>query len=146
MRPLDFYEFGVRLASSASSEAEHRTAISRIYYGLHHEACCRYFRENQDAEGLQRGSRHQRLVETFHNAEDSAASDVAIYLQQLSRMRNVADYELGQDLQYNRTNYTSEQFMRIALNISEQLKQALDTFSPGEAPDGCECRVGRNIT
>ena len=44
MKPLDFYQLGVRLANSGRTEAEHRAAIGRLYYGLHHEACCRYFR------------------------------------------------------------------------------------------------------
>ena len=40
MKPLDFYRLGVEMASSSVTEAEHRTAIARLYYGLHHEACC----------------------------------------------------------------------------------------------------------
>ena len=43
MRPLDFYDLGVQLAASARTEAEYRATIGRLYYGLHHEACCRYF-------------------------------------------------------------------------------------------------------
>ncbi len=39
MRSLDFYYLGRRLAESAITEAEYRTAIGRLYYGLHHEAC-----------------------------------------------------------------------------------------------------------
>ena len=31
MRPLDIYELGVKLASSASSEAEIRNVIGRVY-------------------------------------------------------------------------------------------------------------------
>ena len=43
MRPLDFYRLGVALAYSADSETLQRTVINRLYYGLHHEACCRFF-------------------------------------------------------------------------------------------------------
>ena len=38
MRPLEIYRLGLRLAGSATSEAERRNVIGRLYYGLHHEA------------------------------------------------------------------------------------------------------------
>ncbi len=41
MTPLEFYELGLALSRSAAAPAEHRTVIGRLYYGLHHEACCR---------------------------------------------------------------------------------------------------------
>ena len=43
MRPLDFYRLGIELSSDAYTEARQRTVVNRLYYGLHHEACCRLF-------------------------------------------------------------------------------------------------------
>ena len=54
MSPLDFYDLGVGMASTARTEAQERTAINRLYYGLHHEVCCRYFRKESWAQPLNR--------------------------------------------------------------------------------------------
>ena len=74
MRPLDFYDLGVRLAASARTEAEYRATIGRPYYGLHHEACCRYFREFRNALPLTRGSRHVQLIQRYRALRGNRAA------------------------------------------------------------------------
>ena len=141
MRPLDFYQLGVKLANSGGTEAEHRAAIGRLYYGLHHEACCRYFRENPGAQPLGRGSRHAQLIERYGTLHGSPTQRVQRLLRQLSRMRNLSDYELASPIRYQNRNRSAVQLMRMAALVAEALLAALEDFSPGEAEDGCSCPV-----
>ena len=139
MKPLDFYQLGVRLANSGRTEAEHRAAIGRLYYGLHHEACCRYFRENPDAQPLGRGSRHVQLIDRYSTLHAFPAQHIRRLLRQLSRMRNISDYELAGPIRYQKTDRSAAQLMRTAVVVAEGLLAALEDFSPGEAEDGCHC-------
>ena len=141
MRPLDFYRLEARIAETATTEAEYRNAVGRMYYGLHHEACCRYFRENPGAAPLGRGSRHLRLIERFSIPSDGTSDKIAVLLGQLSMMRNISDYELGSSVRYNNFLLTPGQLMRLALMVAQDLLVTLDDYSPGEAPEGCECRT-----
>ena len=141
MRPLDFYRLGLRIAETTAAEAEYRNAVGRIYYGLHHEACCRYFRENPGAAPLGRGSRHLRLIERFSISGDRTSNKIAVLLDQLSMMRNISDYELGSSVRYNNFLLSPSQLMRLALVVAQELLVTLDDHSPGDAPDGCECRT-----
>lgn len=138
MKPIDFYRFGLAIASSADEESEHRTAVGRLYYGLHHEACCRYFRENPDGTPLGRGSRHVELVRRF-DTNDAVSNKVGVLLKELSQMRNIADYELGVLIQYRQWRIGSCELLGMALIVARDLLDALETYSPGEAPDGCDC-------
>ena len=139
MRPLDFYRLGLRLSTTAVTEAEQRTAIGRLYYGLHHEACCRHFREYPEASPLPRGSRHFRLSERYGGQRGQVEQDIARLLALLSAMRNLADYELSPAIQYAEEEVDASQLMNLALAAAEDLLDALEAFSPGEAPDGCDC-------
>ncbi len=141
MRPLEFYQLGLSLASTANTEAEFRNAIGRVYYGLHHEACRRYFRQQPTAPSLERGSRHNLLIERFHDPTDATINEISNLLRQLSRMRNLADYELRKIILLNRRSLDSNQLMRLALLVADELFQALETYSPGEASEDSECRV-----
>ena len=141
MRPLDFYVLGVRLANSATTEAEHRAAIGRLYYGLHHEACCRYFRENPSARPLGRGSRHAQIIERYGALRASPTQRIWRLLRQLSRMRNISDYELVNPVRYQRRERSPAELMRLAVVVAEGLLAELEDFSPGEAEDGCNCPV-----
>ena len=143
MRPLDLYRLGLRLSTFASTEAEQRNVVGRLYYGLHHEACCRYFRENPGALPLSRGSRHLRLSERYGSQNSEVAQVIARLLAQVSAMRNLADYELKPTIQYEGHTLGSAQLMTQTLTVAENLLTALDDFSPGEAPDGCDCPVQR---
>ena len=141
MRPLDFYRLGMHLAGSAATQAEHRCAVGRLYYGLHHEACCRYFRENPEAPALGRGSRHAKLIERYAGLRTHETRRVRRLLRQLSHMRNISDYELDNPLSYHNRERSASELMRMAVSIAEGLLGALDDFSPGEAEDGCRCPV-----
>jgi len=141
MRPMELYQFGVRLASYANTEAEFRNAIGRVYYGLHHEACRRYFRQEPAAPSLERGRRHNLLIERFHDPTDATVNDISNLLRQLSRMRNIADYELRNTVLLSRRSLDSNQLMTFALLVADELLQALETYSPGEASEDSECRV-----
>ena len=140
MRPLDFYELGNRLAGSAATEAECRNVIGRLYYGLHHEACCRYFRAHPVAQPLGRGSRHRQLIERYSALRSTnEAQLVQSLLRQLSNMRNLSDYQLAGRIRYQRRTRSAMELMSIAVSVAAQLLAALETFSPGAAADGCFC-------
>ena len=143
MRPLDFYQLGVRLANTGGTEAEHRTAIGRLYYGLHHEVCCRYFRENPGARPLGRGSRHTQIIERYSTLRASPTQRIRRLLRQLSRMRNLSDYELAGPIKYQQRERSAAELTRLAVVVAEGLLAALEDFSPGEAEDGCYCPVRR---
>jgi hypothetical protein len=141
MRPLDFYRLGARIAETATTEAGYRNAVGRMYYGLHHEACCRYFRENPGAPPLVRGSRHSQLGARFSTLGTEASRGIAYMLRQLSAMRNISDYELGSSITYNNSQVGASQLMTMASIVARELYEALEEYSPGEAPDGCDCRT-----
>ena len=141
MRPLDFYRLGMRLADSAITEAEQRNAIGRLYYGLHHEACCRYFRENPVAQPLRRGSRHKQLTDRYDALASSPPRRIRRLLKQLSGMRNISDYELNTPIKHRQRERSAAELMRMAITVAEELFIALEEFSPGEAEDGCRCPV-----
>ena len=144
MKPLDFYDLGIQLAASARTEAEYRATIGRLYYGLHHEACCRYFREFQNAQPLARGSRHLELIRRYKALRSNRAAQRAqSLLGQLSRMRNISDYELAGPIRYRNRVRSPAELKDIAVSVSERLLAALEDFSPGAAADGCICHVIR---
>ena len=141
MRPLDFYRAGVALADVASTESLRRTAVGRLYYGLHHEACCRYFRKNPGAPPLDRNRRHAQLADRYRNSPEPAAKEIGRCLRDMARLSREADYELVPPLRFENRSISDEQLMRLALDISRQLLAALERYSPGAAPDGCRCPV-----
>lgn len=143
MRPLDFYYLGVQMATSAETEAEHRNVIGRLYYGLHHEACCRYFRNHPAASPLGRGSRHSLLNKRYGALNNRNARRVQSLLAQLSHLRNIADYNLVGPVRYQNRTRSAADLMSIAVSVAADLLDALEIFSPGPAADGCVCRVAR---
>ena len=143
MKPLDFYRLGRRLSDSADTDAEWRTVVGRLYYGLHHETCCRYFRENPNAPPLPLYRRRTELIERFDGEPGTLERDISQMLRRILNMRNVADYELKHAVQVNRLTLGAEQLMHFALIVADGLLAALEDFSPGEAPDGCDCPTAR---
>ena len=141
MRPLDFYRAGVALAAGASTESLRRTVVNRLYYGLHHEAYCRYFRENPGAPPLDRNRRHAQLADRYRTSPEPAARDIWEHLSDMAQLRREADYELAPPLRFENQSISDEQLMELALDISSQLLAALERYSPGAAPDGCRCPV-----
>ena len=140
MRPLDIYDLGVWLAQRATTEAGKRAAVSRLYYGLYHEACCRYFRENPDAPPLPRNRRHAALRTLFSRTPVGAQQDVASRLEALGSMRGECDYRLGELLRHAGRPITVDQMLSRAMAIATALFSDLDAYSPGEST-GDEARV-----
>ena len=60
----------------------------------------------------------------------------------LKELREEADYELAPPLRFRNRSIDARQFMDLAVEHSQQLLDALETYSPGEAEDGCNCPVG----
>ena len=140
MRPLDVYDLGVQLAGQAGTEAEKRAAVSRLYYGLHLEACCRYFRENPDAASIQRNRRHALLRVTFEEMRTPLARRISMRLWRLGEMRAECDYRIAGPLQFERMAITIDDLLTEALITAGALLADLDAYSPGEAT-GAEARV-----
>ncbi len=138
MRPLEFYRLGAATAPAAQSEAEQRTVVGRLYYGLHHEACCRFFRENPNSVPLNRTRRHTDLKDRYNLPPDQSSKMVAILLNDLRFLRTQADYELIQ-IRYRSRTLTGQQLVNTATTLAAQLLRALENYSPGEADDGCDC-------
>ena len=111
---------GLVLASQVATEAECRTVVGRLYYGLHHEACCRYFRENPNGTPLSRNGRHTELHRRFNAPSNARSQLVGRQLNRLRIMRNKADYELG-NLSYGSRTLTPVQFMDLALQCGRRL-------------------------
>lgn len=143
MRPLDFYQLGLQLSASAVTEAEYRSAIGRLYYGLHHEACCRYFRAHPRASPLGKGSRHTQLIRCYKSLGSQDARRVQRHLRRLSSLRNISDYDLDSDMTYRGRTYSPADLMSTAVSVAADLLAALESFSPGAAADGCVCRINR---
>ena len=140
MKPMEFYRLAIALAPRAVSEPVQRTVVGRLYYGLHHEACCRFYRENPNEVPLERYNRHTSLQRQFNQPADATSKKVANLLEQLKQFRNQADYELGQ-MYINRNPVAAAQILSAATHVAEQLLGALESYSPEEAADGCVCRV-----
>ena len=139
MRPLDFYRIGVADAPNADSEARRRTVVSRLYYGLHHEACCRFFRENPASHPLHRYRRHAELRDRFYELDHPVANRTGVLLNELRLLRAEADYNLSSPIRFRDLSLDTRQLLNRALVLAQRLLDALETFSPGEAEDGCKC-------
>ena len=140
MRPLDIYDLGVWLAEHATTEAGQRGAVSRLYYGLHLEACCRYFRENPDAPALMRNRRHAALPDLFRDSPNQVCGRIADGLAVLSEMRAECDYRVAGPLQYRGRPISIGDMLAEALATGTALLTDLDAYSPGEST-GNEARV-----
>ena len=139
MRPLDFHDLALRLPDGTPTEAAQRSAVSRLYYGLHHEACCRYFRENPGASPIQRSRWHSELPLRFSNSGEPVQRDIVFLLRLLADMRGECDYNLAGPLLHNGAYSTPETMLREALIAATRLLYALNSYSYGESPDGAEC-------
>ena len=140
MRPLDVYDLGVRLAGQAGTEAEKRAAVGRLYYGLHLEACCRYFRENPDAAPIQRNRRHVALPDLFDSGPGQVHRGIADRLRRLASMRAECDYRIDGPLRYEGTTTTIDAMLARTQLVAAALLADLDAYSLGEST-GAEARV-----
>ena len=140
VKPLAFYNLSLAVAPVVTSDAERRRVVSLIYYGLHHEACCRFFRVNSQTPYLRKdGTRHKDLINKYRNAPRNRHSRrIGDLLDELRRLRTTADYDLNA-MTFNRRPITEAALLLTAMQKGKSLLNALDQFSPGEAQDGCQC-------
>lgn len=61
--------------------------------------------------------------------------------RQLSRVRNISDYQLSSAPEYQKRERSAAELMGMAVSVAEGLLSALEDFSPGEAEDGCHCPI-----
>jgi len=143
VRPLDFYRFAMNLSRSAADEASCRTVVSRAYYGLHHETCCRFYRVQRYASPLDIRRRHTELLERFNDPLDPVKLEVSSLLGQLLRDRTEADYIMDPNVRIGSRLGNCMALMNHSLRVAEQLLKALEAYSVGESSDNCICKVVR---
>lgn len=142
MQPLQFCNLGREMALSAKSDAEFRTVVNRLYYGIHHEVCCRFFARNPLARPLNSRNRHSELRNRLNDPLVPDRVVMARRLGTLLEMRTEADYILTAPFRIRgRTIASSDVLMTEALKIADALLNDLDKQWPGSASDGCECKV-----
>ena len=140
MKPIEFYNWAVVMSANQLPESGQRTIVGRLYYGLHHEACCRYFRENPKSNHINMRNRHAELSVRFNAMTDGTAKTIGNLLRELKQLRAIADYELAHFPSTKRPR-TAHGMVQSALAKSQQLLHALEMYSPGDAADGCQCRT-----
>ena len=141
MKPIEFYNWAVGMAGNVATEAERRTVVNRLYYGLHHEACCRYFRAHPTATPLDKWNRYAGLSITFNSATDPVSMAIGNLLNDLRQLRSQADYELSNPMRFRGIPITSQALLNVALRYGQDLLEELEAYSPGDAIDGCSCLV-----
>lgn len=96
--PSDLLRLAHELAQNEGDEVHVRSAVSRAYYaGLHateqtFAGRARMGHESSHAEIIGRATAHSKGV----NPGRSAAAQIAFKLSKLRRLRNAADYDIGQ--------------------------------------------------
>ena len=123
VKPLEFYRLGVLTVPGAVFEPQQRTVVNRLYYGLHHEACCRYFRKFPWSQAINSNRRHTDLRIRFSSSDDPISKTVGSLLGDLMRLRTEADYRLVQPLRFR--------------NRSMDVRQLLSLGRIGRATTGC---------
>lgn len=141
MRPSLLYRLGMRLAVDAREEALQRTVINRVYYGLHHEMCCRYFRQFPLERPLGQRRRHTELTERLNDPTNPVSAELANLLHELLELRTEADYQLVPPMRFRRRSYHAEQMMELAMSRGERLWEKMEAQFPGEASEDCECKT-----
>ena len=89
---------------------------------------------------LNRNRRHTDLRDRFNSDVDPISKTVGNLLHVLNGAPEEADYQLAPPLRFRNRSIDARQFMDF--EHSQQLLDALETYSPGEAEDGCNCPVG----
>ena len=121
-------------------ESLQRTVISRLYYGLHTRRVAGTSERTPCLGhlGATAGTRICEIdsTETLNNIQNCRYSPA-----RLKELREEADYQLAPPLRFRNRSMDARQFMDLAVEHSRQLLAALETYSPGEAEDGCDCPV-----
>ncbi len=130
MNPDEFLKLAEQLAA-LSSEAAHRSAVSRAYYGAFHLA--RSLVESCEVRVLQSAEGHSGASRCLQNCGLSALAAAGRELDSLRSIRNKADYDLS-----------SKQFSN-AKSIQAHLQSAHDFAKQIEAAKSDMALVRDNI-
>ena len=94
---------------------------------------------------LNRNRRHTDLRNRFNNLSGPESRNVGRLLNGLMALRAQADYRLTSPLRFRNRRLNVQQLVDLALVSAQQLLDALEAFSPGEAEDGCNCPQGYTV-
>jgi len=128
MNPRDFFTLAERLVAE-STESAQRSAVSRAYYAVFHEA--RMLVESCGFRFASTAETHSKLIYCIMAANDADLDFVGQKLGSLRTIRNTADYDLGI------TNFASSSFAisqlqvaRLSFEALERAKSRTKTFRP----------------
>ena len=85
------------------------------------------------------------MRERFNSSGEPASGRIGRRLNELMILRAEADYQLVPPLRYKGKSYSIEQLMGQAISVGRALLSALEAYSPGEAPDGCDCPTAYSV-
>ena len=88
---------------------------------------------------LNRNRRHSDLRDRFNWLSDPRSRNTGSLLNDMMRLRVEADYRLILPLRFRGNPMDAKQLMDQAVVTAQDLLDALEAFSPGEAQDGCNC-------
>jgi uncharacterized protein (UPF0332 family) len=130
MDATDFIQLGIKLLGRGA-EAETRTAVSRLYYGVFHVASGILW--NKCGIEIPQDQAHAKVPHLFWQAEDPKLEQVGRQLNSLRKMRRIADYDL-KDSQPRQATWGQEQLL-----LTQEILQALsDCSSSHEFPTSTE--------
>jgi len=120
MDAIDFIQLGIKLLVRGS-EAEIRTAVSRLYYGAFHIASG-ILRDKCGIE-LPQDQAHAKIPQLFCQADDPRLEEIGRQLNSLRKTRRIADYELKY-LEASQLSWGQEQLL-----LTQEIVQGLDNCS-----------------
>lgn len=128
MSPEDFLILAIRLSAS-SGQAELRSAVSRAYYSVFHQA--RLLVEACGVACPESGEAHDKVAKCLQHARDALLDAAGSKLNSLRGMRNDADYRLS-DLRFAQPSFVAIQ-VSVAREIADVLRAAnsrIDSIKP----------------
>jgi hypothetical protein len=102
--PRDLLDLAIAQCAAASKEAEHRCVMSRAYYAALHEVA-NVFDARKTLSTVAGESTHQQIIgcaKAYSNNNNPGrmyAAEIAKLMPRLRRARNVADYDLNDEIQ-----------------------------------------------
>lgn len=133
MNYSQFLDLAYQLKNSAEQDpASIRTAVSRIYYGLMHNAI--YLIETLDKPVLRETGHHQFIQKILMNCGHAELRLAGSMIKDLHDQRCNADYKIHQ------TKYESKKFAESAFLLAERIREIFDTCLASQ--DLAEIKVG----
>lgn len=118
MKPDDFLVLAIRLSAGAG-QAELRSAVSRAYYSVFHQA--RLLVEACGVICPVSGEAHDKVAKCLQHAGDPVLDTAGSKLTSLRVMRNDADYRL------NDQRFSQSAFVGIQIAIAREIADVLRT-------------------